>query len=263
MMPPRCKSKPSGRISLRARCFSACSCPWRSAAGWGSGGSSQTPKGRRSERRLRGRRLCPVRAAARLHVFRSGSRFDARRQLIVQEANTIGTAYLRLELLPAEAQPALRGLFREYLDSRLEAYRKLPDVRASLAELGHSVEIQGRLWTQAVAACRAQNNPATTSLVLGSLNELIDILTTRMSATRIHPPEVIFWLLFALGLGCALMAGYGMAGSRTRSWVHMIGFAAITALTVYVILDMEFPRFGLVRVDAMDQVLVDLRQSMK
>jgi hypothetical protein len=193
----------------------------------------------------------------------AASRFDARRQLIVQEANTIGTAYLRLDLLPADTQPALRALFREYLDSRLETYRRLPDLQAALAELGHSVEIQGRIWTQAVAACKAQTSPATTSLVLASLNDLIDIVTTRTMATRMHPPEIIFWLLFALGLGCSLMAGYGMAGSKARSWVHMLGFAAITAITVYVILDMEFPRFGLIRVDAMDQVLVDLRQSMK
>ena len=193
----------------------------------------------------------------------AASRFDARRQLIVQEANTIGTAYLRLDLLPAEAQPALRGLFREYLDSRLETYRKLPDIQAALVELGHSVELQGKIWTQAVAACRSQNSPISTSLVLGSLNELIDILTTRTMASKMHPPEIIFWLLFVLGLGCALMAGYGMAGGKTRSWIHMVGFAAITALTVYVIVDMEFPRFGLIRVDATDQVLVDLRQSMK
>jgi hypothetical protein len=193
----------------------------------------------------------------------AAARFDARRQLIVQEANAIGTAYLRLDLLPADAQPALRELFREYLDSRLESYRKLPDLQAALAEVGHSVELQGKIWTQAVAACRAQGNPAATSLVLASLNGLIDIVTTRTAAARMHPPEVIFWLLFVLGLGCSLMAGHGMAASKTRSWVHMVGFAAITAMTVYVILDMEFPRIGLIRVDAMDQVLVDLRQSMK
>ena len=60
-----------------------------------------------------------------------------------------------------------------------------------------------------------------------------------------------------------LWAGYGMAESRRRSWIHMVGFAAVTALTVYVIIDMEYPRFGLIRVDEVDEVLVRLRQSMK
>jgi hypothetical protein len=54
-----------------------------------------------------------------------------------------------------------------------------------------------------------------------------------------------------------------MAGSTARSWVHVIGFALIMATTVYVILDIEFPRVGLIRVDAMDRVLMELRESMK
>ena len=68
----------------------------------------------------------------------AASRFDMRRQLIGQEANAIGTAWLRLDLLPAQAQPELRDLFRRYLDLRLAAYRKMPDVEAALAELSQA-----------------------------------------------------------------------------------------------------------------------------
>src|SRR3954469_5052213 len=60
----------------------------------------------------------------------AASRFDARRQLIVEEANTIGTAYLRIDLLPAHSQPTLREKFRQYLDARLEIFRKIPDFKA-------------------------------------------------------------------------------------------------------------------------------------
>src|SRR5262245_21311708 len=56
----------------------------------------------------------------------AGGRFDVRRQQIVEETNAIGTAYLRLDLLPASAQPTLREMFRRYLDTRLAVYRKLP-----------------------------------------------------------------------------------------------------------------------------------------
>src|SRR5256885_912298 len=55
------------------------------------------------------------------------SRLDARRQLIVQESNAIGTAYLRLDTLAAGDQTEMRRLFREYLDARLRVYQKLPD----------------------------------------------------------------------------------------------------------------------------------------
>jgi len=195
--------------------------------------------------------------------YGAAARFDTRRQLVVEEANDIGTAYLRIDLLPAETQPALRESFRKYLDSRLETYRKLPDVEAAQREMAVSTGLQGEIWTQAVAACRAKNDPATTSLVLSALNAMIDITTTQTMAGKIHPPAIVFVLLFGLGLGCALLAGYGMAGSKCRSWAHMIGFAAVTAITVYVILDIEFPRLGLIRVDAIDQVLVELRETMK
>jgi len=53
-----------------------------------------------------------------------------------------------------------------------------------------------------------------------------------------------------------------MAGAKSPSWVHIIGFAVLMGLTVYIILDLEFPRLGLIRVDAADQMLVELRQSM-
>src|SRR5499426_120246 len=89
----------------------------------------------------------------------AASRFDTRRELIVEEANDIGTAYLRLDLLPAPAQPALRDLFRRYTDSRLETYRKLPDLAAAEAELARSTALQGEIWTQAVAACRQADPP--------------------------------------------------------------------------------------------------------
>ncbi len=69
--------------------------------------------------------------------------------------------------------------------------------------------------------------------------------------------------LAVLALTSALLAGYAMAGGRSRSWIHVIGFALIMAATVYVILDLEFPRAGFIRVDDFDQLLRDVRQSMK
>jgi len=192
----------------------------------------------------------------------AASRFDTRRQLVVEEANAIGTAYLRLDLLPAAAQPALRESFRKYVESRLEVYRKLPDIQAARAELARATTRQGEIWAQAVAACRVEGPPCTI-LLLPALNQMIDITTTRTMAARMHPPSIIFGLLFGLALAASMLAGYGMAGRKARSWIHIVGFAAIMTVTVYVIIDLEFPRLGLIRVDAFDQVLIDLRESMK
>ena len=113
--------------------------------------------------------------------------------------------------------------------------------------------------------CRLPGGPqATTMLLLPALNAMIDITTTRSVATQIHPPLVIFAMLCVLALASSLLAGYSIAGGQPSScWIHMLAFAVIMAVTVYVILDLEYPRLGLIRVDAVDQVLVDLRDSMR
>lgn len=192
-------------------------------------------------------------------------RLDTRRHLIADEANAIGTAYLRLDLLSPESQPAMREQFRQYLDSRLESYRKLPDIEAAEAELSRSAKLQTDIWSQALAATRLPGcHPEAGKLLLPALNQMIDITTTRTMAARIHPPPIIFALLFLLALVCSLLAGYGMAVSKRRSWLHILAFAAIAVITVFVVLEIEFPRTGFLDVEKRyDQVLVDLRESMR
>lgn len=191
-------------------------------------------------------------------------RFDGRRALIIEEANAIGTAYLRLDLAPLNAQPALRESFRRYVDSRLEAYRKLPDMEAAKTALARSAQLQGEIWNQAVALGRMEGvSSAATMLLLPALNQMIDITTTRTMAGQMHPPRVIFIMLFGLALASALLAGYGMSGGKSRDWLHLLAFAMVMAIVVYVIIDIEYPRLGLIQVDAFDQVLIDVRESMK
>jgi hypothetical protein len=76
-----------------------------------------------------------------------------------------------------------------------------------------------------------------------------------------HPPLAIYVLLFVAGCWAHCFAGSAMAGSRTRNPLHVFGFAAIMAASVYLIIDLEFPRYGLIRIDAADQLLVDVRAS--
>jgi len=193
----------------------------------------------------------------------AAARFDHRRELIVQEANAVSTAWARLDMLPEEARSGLRDLFRKYLDSRLEVYRLMPDISATKDALATSTALQKKIWNAASAACCTDEGRSITMLLLPALNEMFDVTTTRTAAAMQHPPMIIFGMLFLLGLSCALLAGYGMASARERSWMHMIGFALITAIAIYVILDLEYPRLGLIRVDAADLLLLELRESME
>jgi hypothetical protein len=192
------------------------------------------------------------------------TRFDVRRSQAVDEVNAIGTAYLRVALLPDSAQPRMRELLRQYVDARIDTYSKLPDLEAARVALARSQSLQSDLWTQAIVATRLPTSGLEAKTVfLPALNQMFDLATTRVAATQMHPPLVVYAMLVGLALAAALLAGYRSAADRTTSWLHQIGFGAIVAFTVYVILDMEYPRLGFIRIDAIDQLLIDARAAMR
>ena len=100
-------------------------------------------------------------------------------------------------------------------------------------------------------------------LLLPALNAMINITTTRYAATEDHPPFVIFAMLAVIAMASAAMAGFEMGADVARSWLHFLGYALILSISVYVILDLEYPRRGLIRVDNFDHYLVAVRNSMK
>jgi hypothetical protein len=182
----------------------------------------------------------------------------------VQEANAIGTAYLRIGLLPQSAQPPLRDDFRNYLDARIGFYQNLTeDPAAGTRELDRYSRLQNKIWSGALTACREICSPATNSLVFSSLNEMFDITTTRAAASQRHPPSVVFVGLGVLMLASALLAGYEMAEGKRPSRFHMTIFPLILVTAVFIIIDIEFPRRGFVRIDRTDHFLTDLRATMK
>lgn len=192
------------------------------------------------------------------------SRFDARKQFVMDEANALGTAYQRFDLLPAAAQPELRGLMAQYVDARLAAYRSVGDVAATEAAIDATESLAARIWTGAVAATQTGAPPSTATLVLPALNDAFDLATTRVGIARwMHPPTVIFVMLALSALLCAVFVGDGMAKAKARPWFHAVGFALMLCGAIYVILDLEFPRRGLFRVDEVDQALIDVRAGMR
>lgn len=194
----------------------------------------------------------------------AASRFEDRRHLTTEEANAIGTAYLRVDLLPPDTQPEIRQLFTRYLDTRVETYRNAADAEATTARFTETATLQSQIWAKAVSAGRRpEAQVQATMLLLSALNVMIDITTTRVVATQNHPPRVIFLLLAGLSLVSALLAGYVMSGTKVRSWLYMLIFAATMTITLYVILDLEYPRLGLIRIDEADQTLIELRKLMR
>jgi hypothetical protein len=190
------------------------------------------------------------------------SRLDTKRQQIAQEANAIGSAYLRLDEVPPSEQPEMRRLFRTYLDARLLVYERLPDLQASEQELARAEKIQQEIWARAVSASHDDPTQNVARLLLPALNEMIDITTTRAITMHAKLPLLIFTLLTGVALVSGLLAGYAMAKRGSRSWLHMVLYAFVIAVTIYAVLDLEFPRYGLIRINVADRALQQLRDSI-
>jgi hypothetical protein len=158
----------------------------------------------------------------------------------------------------------MKQLIRRYLDVRSATYRDAADQVTTKAKLAEGAGLQEEIWKKAVSASQRREAAAHAAmLLLPALNEMIDITATREMATQNHPPAIVFLLLGALSLVSALLVGYDTSLNKDRSWLHTVVFAAILSVTVYVIVDLELPRLGLIRVDSADQAFDNLRQSVK
>jgi len=191
------------------------------------------------------------------------SRFEAHRQLSVKEANAISTAYLRLDELPQDRQPEMRGLFRDYLGARLKVQASLPDLVAAERAVAQSIRLQQQIWSRAIVATRADPTQSAARLLLPAINNMIDVTAERAVALQTHLPALIFYLLIFIALMSALLAGYGMAKRRKRSLLHMVLYAGCISATIYTVTDLEHPRSGLIRVDSADRALLQLRDLIQ
>jgi hypothetical protein len=190
-------------------------------------------------------------------------RFDMRRSLIVQEANAIGTAYLRLDLAPMDDQPTLRRLFREYLDARIRIYSTPADDEETNRSIAAAEEVLRRVWSAVMESVPHDPSQNVARVLVPAINEMIDITTVRTVALHTRLPNAILALLLIAALCSAMTAGYAMAKRGHRSILHVVLYATTIAMTIYVVLDLEHPRRGLIRLDATDRILEQLRNSIR
>jgi hypothetical protein len=193
----------------------------------------------------------------------AAGRFDHRREIVSREVNAISTAWLRIDLLPAEAQGAIRDGFRRYLDALLPSYAQPGPPAKALLEPPAVTTAQNDIWTHAVVATITPSGEKARMLLLPAVNEMFDVVEEERLARRIHPPSIVFITLGVTAMAAALFAGYGVAAKSTHNWFFSIGVAATVSLATYVIVELEYPRLGLIRVSDMDRALVELRATMK
>jgi hypothetical protein len=197
-------------------------------------------------------------------------RFDDRRQLVIQEANAASTAHDRLALFEGNVGRDLQDKLKDYIQSRIDLYRMPHDYSLlkrtelfSQEQEDKILSFKNRLWNAAVGACPQSNFRPACGQALPALANLFEVARLRLGAAEKHPPQVVYVMLFGLGLGGSLLAGFGMAAAKSRSWIHMLIFAATLTVTLYTLTDMEYPRLGLIRIENFDHFLVDAHQQMQ
>lgn len=189
------------------------------------------------------------------------ARFDERSIAVVNEANAIGTAYLRSDLISEKRNEAAKTLLAQYGAARLEAV-VIPasDHTARAAAVRRAEAVFSVLW--AVATDEAQENPNPVSMgFAASLNDMIDALSTRNSAIDRHVPELVLFLLFGTFVILGAVIGFASAISGVRPGVPVYAMTLLIAVLVFLIIDLDRPRRGLIAVD--QSPLFDVVASMQ
>jgi hypothetical protein len=186
-------------------------------------------------------------------------RFDTRRVLVLQDANAIGTAYLRAQLLPEPHRSRLTGLLLEFTETKIALAKAQPRDAGEL--LARDDRLLTDIWAADAAAFDAIKNLDFSSTFINSMNAMIDLDASRRSARRAHVPTLVFAVLLIYLIVTAGVLGYVLAGRGGRQIGAVL--LGLLTLSLMLILDIDRPTIGGIREDQgpMERLLVSLRSQ--
>lgn len=179
----------------------------------------------------------------------AAARYDGRRQLLADEVNAIGTAYLRSALLDSTDERRYREILREYTAQRVRYYTSPSEWDLDLRNQAQLDELEDRLFSIAVASEHRAPQNLGAALLLQSTNQLFDIAGRQRTAIRARAPAVILLLLFlTAGIGAALI-GFALGSAGARSILIVFSFVVVVTLVVDTVVDLDRPEGGTIRLD--------------
>ncbi len=188
----------------------------------------------------------------------AATKFESRRQVIVDEANNIGTVVLRCDLYPDSVRTLLRADLQKYVEARINYYNAGADEEKIKLALNETNDIANLIWARVAGLSHNLDNRVMSDQMIPALNAMIDIVTTRDASRLAKVPPVILTVLLTLSLISSFLIGYGLKGKRA-SKILVLGFASMTTISLYLILDLDRPRRGIINLDAAEKRIVDLR----
>lgn len=191
------------------------------------------------------------------------SRFEVRRNLILAETNAIMTAFSRIDILSKDIQPTMRNLLKEYTSVRAKIFADVSDEKEMMAKYNRGSELKQKIWDLAINDCLEINElNRRASLILPALNDVFALASSQKSARQNHPPTIIFLMLIILSLFSAFLVGFNLPETGKGNLMHLISYVFIITSVLFLIIDMELPRRGLISVHDDDQLLIELKDSM-
>lgn len=178
----------------------------------------------------------------------AGTRNEARRAAMVHEANAIGTAYLRTDILGEPHTTTLRNLLRDYTDLRMDLGGAKLDIERIKRDRARIGEMQSQMWKEVMSATAAKVTP-TSGLVIASFNETFDAQASADMATLARVPTVIVLLLAAVSCIAMGTVGCACAMGAHRNFVGTAMLALLITTIVFVIFDLDRPQRGLIKVN--------------
>ena len=188
----------------------------------------------------------------------AGTRYVERLDIIVEEANAIGTAWLRADLLPEPQRGELKTELKEYTVDRVDmlSTQDQDEIQKRLAKVG---DLQSRMWAAALAG--TAGDAPLMNMVLPPLNDVFDLHTTHLALARRHLPLAIFVVLLSTAALSLVLVGFGHGRSGKRYLVLDGVYAAVLAVALWMTIDLDHPRQGLIQVTS--QPLTDTLAGMK
>lgn len=189
----------------------------------------------------------------------SVSRYDTRRQIIIEEANTISTAILRADLYGEKDRLLFRNDFKKYVESRINYYKAGRDSEKLMLSNKETQTIATRLWKRASGLSHNYANTDATRQMIPALNEMFDITTTRSAAEKAKVPDSIIWLLFLLAGIASFYSGYSSTLNGKIDWLVEFSFCIMISVTILFIFDLDRPFRGFVTLDEANKNITELR----
>ena len=187
------------------------------------------------------------------------SKFETRRQVIVEEANDISTAVLSADLYPDSIRTLLRADFKDYIEARISYYSVGIDKKKLDSTLAKTNVYSGRLWKHTVGLEQDDRYRVSTLQMIPALNSMIEIVRVRESGRKAKVPALILTMLLALTLLSSFLVGYGDKGKH-RNRVMVCTFSLMITIALYLIIDLDRPRRGLLNLDSAEQNITALRE---